>query len=64
MIKTPIILVAAPLLVLIGTSLAFADASYDVGYNAAKFDFLHHKSYNDLLIVLSTNWDTLKHGIR
>jgi hypothetical protein len=40
MIKTHLILVAAPLLVLIGTSLAYADGSYDVGYNAAKFDFL------------------------
>ncbi len=47
MIKTQLILVAAPLLVLICAPLTYADASYDVGYNAAKFDFLYHKSYND-----------------
>ena len=47
MIKTQLILVVTPLLVLIGAPLAYADASYDMGYNAAKFDFLHHKSYDD-----------------
>jgi hypothetical protein len=65
-IKTQLILVVTPLLVLIGAPLAYADTSYDMGYNAAKFDFLHHKSYDTLAtpIVLGTNWDTLKHGIR
>ncbi len=26
---------------------AYATGPYDGGYNTAKFDFLHHKSYND-----------------
>ena len=67
MIKTQLILVAAPLLVLIGAPLAYADASYDMGYNAAKFDFLHHKSYNDSCLTdctpyrlgYSEAWNTL-----
>ena len=42
-----LILVAAPLLVLIGAPLAYAAGPYDDGYNTAKFDFLHHKSYDD-----------------
>jgi hypothetical protein len=40
-----LVLVLTPLTVVM--SQAYATGPYDDGYNTAKFDFLHHKSYND-----------------
>lgn len=40
----------------IGEPLAYANASYDVGYNAAKFDFLHYKSYNGSFYTYCTRY--------
>ena len=47
MLSAELILVGASLLVLIGAPLTYATGPYNDGYNTAKFDFLHHKSYND-----------------
>jgi hypothetical protein len=46
-LSAQLILVTASLLVLIGAPLAYATVPYDDGYKTAKFDFLHHKSYDD-----------------
>ena len=40
-----LVLVLAPLTVVMPR--AYATGPYDDGYNTAKFDFLHHKSYSD-----------------
>ncbi|MDQ6862843.1 MAG: hypothetical protein M3044_03370 [Thermoproteota archaeon] len=40
-----LVLVLAPLTVVMPR--AFATGPYDDGYNTAKFDFLHHRSYSD-----------------
>ena len=40
-----LVLVLAPLTVVMPH--AYATGPYDDGYKTAKFDFLHHKSYND-----------------
>ena len=62
-----LLLVTASLLVLIGAPLAYAKGTYDDGYNKAKFDFLHHKSYDDSChtdgtqykLGYSEEWNTL-----
>jgi hypothetical protein len=40
-----LVLVLAPLAVVMAQ--AYTTGPYDDGYNTARFDFLHHKSYND-----------------
>jgi len=40
-----LVLVLVPLMVVM--SRAYAAGQYDDGYNTAKFDFLHHRSYSD-----------------
>ena len=66
-LSAELILVAASLFVLRGAPLAYATGTYDEGYNSAKFDFLHHKSYNDSChtdctlykVGYSEEWNTL-----
>jgi hypothetical protein len=45
LLASVLVLVLAPLMVVIPQ--AYATGQYDDGYTTAKFDFLHHKSYND-----------------
>ncbi len=60
-----LVFVSAPLMVVIPQ--AYATGPYDDGYNTAKFDFLHHKSYNDschidctqYILGYSEAWNTL-----
>ena len=64
--NTIVVLVLATLTVVMPR--AFATGPYDDGYNTAKFDFLHHRSYSDSCHTdygtCNSNRDTLKHGIR
>jgi hypothetical protein len=60
-----LVLVLAPSTVVMPQ--AHATGPYDDGYNTAKFDFLHHKSYNDACytdrtlykVGYSEAWNTL-----
>jgi hypothetical protein len=65
LIVTVLVLLLASLTIVIPRT--YATGPYDDGYNAAKFDFLHHKSYSDFChtdctlyrLGYSEAWNTL-----